>query len=68
MKLLPFTSKTEEGTAGYFVEFLGKTYPVDPGQETIAIEGVNFQIDTEAYKLAQKEEEPEAKPAKKGKK
>lgn len=68
MKLLPFTSKTEEGTAGYFVEFLGKTYPVDPGQENITIEGVNFPIATEAYKLAQKEDEPEAKPAKKGKK
>lgn len=66
MKLIPFTSKSDEGTAGYFVEFLGSTYPVDPGQEQITINGVNFPIATEAYKTAEKEEEP--KPAKKGKK
>ena len=65
MKLIPFTSKTDEGTAGYFVEFLGKAYPVDPGQEHITIDGVNFPIATEAYEAEQKEED---KPAKKGKK
>lgn len=68
MKLLPFTSKTEEGTAGYFVEFLGKTYPVDPGQDRITINGVNFPIATEAYKPAKQDEEEDKPKSKKGKK
>ncbi len=69
MKLTPFVKKTDEGTACFVVEFMGNTYPVNPGQKTIKIENVVFPIDGEVFK-GEKEvkDEEEAKPAKKGKK
>lgn len=61
MKLKAYAAKTDEGTASYAVDFMGKTYPVDPGQKTIAIEGVNFTIEGAPEKAA----EPEKKTSKK---
>ena len=60
MKLKAKVAKTDEGTASYAVEFMGKTYPVDPGQKTINIEGVVFTIDG-----APAEEKPAEEPKKK---
>lgn len=69
MKLKAFTTKTDEGTANYAVEWMGKTYPVNPGQKEIAIDGVTFPIEG-ADEPAKKEEpakkaEPEKKTSKK---
>lgn len=49
MKLEPMVITKDEGTAYYAVEFQGQTYAVNPGQERIKINGVNFQIDTTGY-------------------
>lgn len=69
MKLKAFTTKTDEGTANYAVEWMGKTYPVNPGQKEIAIDGVTFPIEgtgAPAKKAAPaKEAEPEKKTSKK---
>lgn len=69
MKLKAFTTKTDEGTASYAVEWMGKTYPVNPGQKEIAIDGVTFPIEG-TDEPAKKEEpakkaEPEKKTSKK---
>ena len=45
MKLKAYTAKSDEGTASYAVDWMGKTYPVNPGQKEIAIEGVTFSIE-----------------------
>lgn len=58
MKLEPMVIATDEGTAYYAVEFQGQTYEVNPGQERIKINGVNFQIDTTGYAPEEPEEEP----------
>lgn len=47
MKLKAITTKGKEGTSSYVVEFMGKTYPVDPGQKEIFIDGVIFPIEHE---------------------
>lgn len=69
MKLKAFTTKTDEGTASYAVEWMGKTHPVNPGQKEIAIDGVTFPIEgaeAPAKKAAPaKEAEPEKKTSKK---
>lgn len=54
MKLIPIITAADEGTACYEVECFGKRYPVNPGQERILINGVNFPIATEGYKIDQK--------------
>ena len=63
MKLKAFTTKTDEGTASYAVEWMGKTYPVNPGQKEITIDGVTFPIEGE--NLAPTKPEPAEKPEKK---
>lgn len=70
MKLKAFTTKTDEGTAGYAVEWMGKTYPVNPGQKEITIDGVTFPIEGENLTPAKPEpaEEPAEKPEKKSSK
>lgn len=66
MKLKSFVAKTDEGTAGYAVEWMGKTYPVDPGQKEIKIEDVVFPLEGEHLIPAKKEAaEPEKKTSKK---
>lgn len=65
MILKSFTTKTDEGTAGYAVEWMGKTYPVNPGQKNIEIDGVVFPIEGENLTPATKEEEPAKKSKKK---
>lgn len=69
MKLEPMVIAKDEGTAYYAVEFQGQTYEVNPGQERIKINGVNFQIDTTGYASAEEpvaeeisEPEPEEAP------
>lgn len=64
MKLIAKVAKIDEGTASYTVEFMGKTYPVNPGQKTINIEGVVFTIE-EAPAEKEKAEEPKKKTSKK---
>ena len=56
MKLKAYAAKTDEGTASYAVDFMGKTYQVDPGQKEIAIDGVIFAI--EGAEAPAKEAEP----------
>lgn len=56
MKLKAYVAKSDEGTAGYAVDFMGKTYPVNPGQKEIAIDGVIFAI--EGAEAPAKEAEP----------
>lgn len=70
MKLKAFTTKTDEGTAGYAVEWMGKTYPVNPGQKEITISGVTFPLEGEHLTPAKPEpaEEPAEKPEKKSSK
>lgn len=62
MKLTAYVAKTDEGTASYAVDYMGKTYPVDPGQKTANIDGVIFSI--EGNEVPEKEEKP-AKTSKK---
>ena len=50
MQLKPFVTSTDEGTASFAVSFMGETVPVNPGQETVRINGVNFSIDKSGYK------------------
>lgn len=57
MKLEPMVIANDDGTAYYAVEFQGQIYEVNPGQERIKINGVNFQIDKTGYAP---EEEPVA--------
>lgn len=45
MKLKAYAAKGDDGTASYAVDFMGKTYPVNPGQKEIAIDGVTFPIE-----------------------
>ena len=75
MKLEPMviTNVGDGSTAYYAVKFQGQTYAVNPGQETIKINGVNFQIDTTGYALkedpvAEEISEPEPEEAPKPKK
>lgn len=80
MKLEPMVTATDEGAASYAVEFQGQTYAVNPGQERIKINGVNFQIDTTGYAPAEEpsdnqtrdwpepEEAPKPKKSRKSKK
>ena len=49
MQLKPFVTNTDEGTASFAVSFMGETVPVNPGQETVRINGVNFSIDKSGY-------------------
>lgn len=64
MKLKSFVTKTDEGTAGYAVEWMGTTYPINPGQKEIQIEDVIFPIEGD-HLVASKEEEPAKKTSKK---
>lgn len=50
MQLKPFVTSTDDGTASFAVSFMGETVPVNPGQETVRINGVNFSIDKSGYK------------------
>lgn len=80
MQLKPFVTSTDEGTASFAVSFMGETVPVNPGQETVRINGVNFQIDTTGYAPAEEpsdnqtrdwpepEEAPKPKKSRKSKK
>lgn len=56
MKLKVSVAKTDDGTVSYTVDFMGKTYPVNPGQKEIAIDGVIFAI--EGAEAPAKEAEP----------
>ena len=57
MKLKAYVvAKNDDGTAGYEVGFMGKTYQVNPGQKEIAIDGVVFAI--EGAEAPAKEAEP----------
>ena len=56
MKLRAYVAKTDEDAASYAVDFMGKTYPVNPGQKEIAIDGVIFAI--EGAEAPAKEAEP----------
>lgn len=60
MKLIPIITAADEGTTCYEVECFGKRYPVNPGQERILINGVNFPIATEGYKIDQRKVREEA--------
>lgn len=73
MKLEPMVIANDDGTAYYAVEFQGQIYEVNPGQERIKINGVNFQIDTTGYApeeepVAEEISEPEPEEAPKPKK
>lgn len=76
MKLQP---KAIKGNGkGYAIVYQGQVYEVEDGQETIKINGVNFQIDTDYYKAEEPateeisedeaEEAPKPKKSRKNKK
>ena len=65
MKLTTYVAKDKDGTAHYAVDFMGKTYPVDPGQKQVTIDGVNFALDGEHLTPKQEKAEPEKKTTKK---
>lgn len=78
MKLQPKVINADGGTAHYAVVYQGQIYEVDPGQDKIKINGVNFQIDTGCYKAeepateeipeSESEEAPKPKKSRKSKK
>lgn len=65
MKLKAYVAKSDEGTAGYAVDFMGKTYPVKPGQKEIAIDGVIFAIEGAEAPAKEAESKTENKTSKK---